>query len=121
MDVADVDELPVLEFARIADPHAVILVGDVALFPRRKLRLDRGGIGGRFEPQPIAAFLPAPACKRAGARLPVGRRNETRDHAAAERRILWPILDPAGDAIILLELAAGDRKSGAMGKSVSVR
>src|SRR3546814_7444226 len=72
--------------------------------------LDRGGIGGRFEPQPIAAFLPAPACQRAGARLPVGRRIETRDHAEAERRILWQILDHAGDAIILLKIAAGERQ-----------
>src|SRR3546814_17211899 len=63
-----------------------------------------------LEPQPIAAFLPAPACQRAGARLPVGRRIETRDHAEAERRILWQILDHAGDAIILLEIAAGERQ-----------
>jgi hypothetical protein len=41
MDVADVDEVPVLLVAGV-EARRRILVGDVALLPGRQLRVDRG-------------------------------------------------------------------------------
>ena len=50
MDVADVDEMPVLVVAGIVARLADILVGDVALLPGRQLRLDRRRVGARPQP-----------------------------------------------------------------------
>ena len=83
MDVADIDEVPILVVALIVLDAAVVLVGDVALLPRRHLRIELLHVGARLELREDPARLAAPAGQEFGVRW----RRRRRSPAAGSR---WP-------------------------------